>query len=296
MTRPKYIIHAPTFNDGSGGSISLHLLCSRLRARGEDAYIWPARPSIRYGWPSIRHMVREARALLKPYSTGPFGNPIAHHRDLADAIVLYPERIVGNPLQVRNVVRWLLNRPGLLNGGRTNYGPDDLYFFFQSAFDDPALNRDPDNHLLLLWLNPIYRDRGLPGRQGTCHLMRKGAGRAIVHGPDSIPLDGLSHEEKADVFNRTERFYCYDLYTFYANYAALCGCIPIIVPDPAISKEQWIVLPKDRYGVAYGEDDVDWAIATRPDMHRQLEAQHAREEDMLAEFVAKCMARFGFSA
>lgn len=295
VTRPRFIIRAPTFTEASGGSISLHLLCSRLRARGEDAYVWPARPDILYGWPSLRNMAYEARGWLRRYSTGPFENPIARRADLADAIVVYPEHMLGNPLRARNVVRWLLNKPGLLNRGRTNYGPDDLYFYFQAAFDDPAFNRDRDNHLMLLWINPIYRDWGLPGRQGTCHMMRKGAGRLHVHGPDSIALDGLDHEKMVEIFNRTERFYCYDLYTFYTINAALCGCIPIVVPDPEVSKEQWILLPKDRYGVAYGEDDIAWAVETRPDLHRELEALHAREEEMLEAFVAKCMQRFGFT-
>ncbi len=295
VTRPKFVIRAPTFSDTSGGEIALHLLCSRLRALGEEAYIWPARPDILYGWPSLRNMAYEARKWLRPYGTGPFANPIARHRDLEDAIVVYPEYMTGNPLRASQVVRWLLNKPGALNAGRTGYGPDDLFFFFQAAFDDPRFNSDPTNQLMLHWVNPIYRDEGLPNRQGTCHLMRKGEGRAIVHGPDSIALDGLGHAEMAAIFNRTERFYCYDLYTFYTIYAALCGCIPIVVPDPTISKEQWIILPKDRYGVAYGEDDVAWAVATRPDLHRQLAAQHAREEDMLVAFVDKCMARFGFN-
>lgn len=296
MTRPKFIIRAPTFSDTSGGEIALHLLCSRLRELGEDAYIWPARPDILYGWPSLRNMAYKAKGWLRPYGTGPFANPIAHRSDLQDAVVVYPEYTLGNPLRAKHVVRWLLNKPGLLNKGRTGYGAEDLYFFFQAAFDDPSRNPDRDNQLMLHWVNPIYRDMGLPDRKGTCHLMRKGAGRAIVHGADSIAIDGLSHAQMVDVFNRTERFYCYDLYTFYTIYAALCGCIPIVVPDPAISKEKWILLPKDRYGVAYGEVDVDWAVATRPDLHRQLAAQHEREQNMLRAFVAKCMARFGFTS
>lgn len=296
MTRPKFIIRAPTLSDMSGGEISLQLLCSRLNAMGEDAYIWPARPDILYGWPSLRNMAYEARGWLRPYNMGPFDNPIACRADLAEAVVVYPEHTRGNPLRAKRVVRWLLNKPGALGRGPLNYGADDLYFFFQAAFDDPALNPDPTSHLMLHWVNPIYRDQGLPGRRGSCHMMRKGAGRTIIHPPDSIPVDGLGHEDMAAVFNRTERFYCYDLYTFYTVYAALCGCLPIVVPDPAIPKEQWILLPKDRYGVAYGEDDVDWAVATRPDLDRQLEAMHAREDEMLAAFVDKCMTKFGFTA
>lgn len=295
MTRPKFIIHAPTFSDVSGGVISLHSLCSRLNAIGEDAYVWPARPDILGAWPSFRDMAYLAKKCLRRYSTGPFANPIARRADLRNAIVVYPEVVSGNPLGARNVVRWLLNKPGALTRGRVRFGSDDLFFFFQSAFDDHSLVDDRENQLMLHWINPIYRDRGMPDRRGTCHMMRKGAGRPIVHGPDSILIDGLSHEETADVFNRTERFYCYDLYTFYTVYAALSGCTPIVVPEPGISKEKWIALPKDRVGVAYGEDDVDWATATRPELLNQGEAGYAREEQMLAAFVAKCMRKFGFT-
>ncbi|HYI06257.1 MAG TPA: hypothetical protein VD858_15290 [Reyranella sp.] len=295
MTRPKFIIYAPTFNDTSGGEIALHHLCSRLNDVGEDACVWAVRPDILHGWPSLRNMAYRAKGWLRPYSTGPFANPIARRADLQDAIVVYPETTFGNPLRARNVVRWLLNKPGALSQGRMQYGHNDLYFFFQAAFDDPSLNSDPTNQLMLHWVNPIYRDRGLPGRRGTCHMMRKGAGRPIVHGPDSIAVDGLSHDEMADVFNRTERFYCYDLYTFYTIYAARCGCIPIVVPDPAIPKDKWITLPKDRYGVAYGEDDIPWALATRHELFRQGDAEHANEDDMITTFVAKCMRKFGYS-
>lgn len=296
---PRYVIWAPGWDERVGGTIALHNLCDRLNELGFRAALWPDyKPNARQSksakltFRTLMYLVRGKRR----FGRGPFDNPVASTSDLKDAIVIYPESVVGNPLGAKRVVRWLLNKPGTFTQGQTEYGADELYFFFQAAFDDPAYNASSDNQLMLLWINPIYRDLGLPRRAGTCHLIRKGAGRPIVHDADSIPIDGLSHEEKARIFNSTEHFHCYDLYTFYTIYAALCGCTPIVVPDPAVSKGEWIRKPRDRYGVAYGEDDVDWAVATRPDLIRELQSQRAREQEMLNDFVSKCVVKFGLTA
>lgn len=295
-SRPEFIIWTAGWNEAVGGTIVLHTLCNRLNESGVRAALWPDYKPVagRFGplETIVRRLLYHVRGERR-FGRGPFNNAIAPARALSMAIVVYPESVVGNPLGAERVVRWLLNKPGTFSGGRTGYSADDLYFYFQAAFDDPTLNPDCDAQLMLIWVNPIYRDLGLPGRAGSCYMLRKGAGRPIVHPPDSIPIDELSDAQKVCVLNATERFYCYDLYTFYTNYAALCGCIPIVVPDPAVPKEQWIVRPEDRYGVAYGVEDVPWAVETRDDMLRTLDERRAREDVMLRAFVAKCRARFG---
>lgn len=293
MNQPIFVIYAASFTDKSGGGIALHLLAHRLGEIGEDARLWPSRPAIlsqkrlrAKAW-AVKYALLEK---LRGFGTGPFDTLLAARRDLRDAIVVYPEVVTGNPLGATHVVRWLLNRPGYFTG-KAEYGAQDLFFHYQAAFNDPALNPGDGNHLMLHWINPVYRDLGL-ARSGSCHLIRKGVGRAPIHEPSSIPVDDLSHEETAEVFNRTERFYCYDLYTFYANYAAICGCVPIMVPQPGLSKGQWIAAPEDRYGVAYGPDDEQWAIETRQLLIERLHEQRAREDEMLALFVAKCREKF----
>ncbi len=291
----KFVIWTPGFDINNGGVIALHLLCHRLALAGHDARLWPwQRPEPRPK--TVRRFLSSVRRYSlrgdRDFDTGPFPNVLAGYRDLKDAVVVYPEIATGNPLGSRRVVRWLLHRPGF-HTGEVEYGKDDLFFYFMKQFDDPSLNSEPNNELLVTWTNPVYRDAQRAEREGSCFLVRKGVGRPFVHDEASIPIDGLSHEETNCVFNRTERLYCYDPYTRYAMYAAVAGCLPIVVPEPGVSKEQWMPSSRDRYGIAYGDGDVDWAIATRPDLLRRLREDEDVEGRLLQRFIAKCHERFG---
>ena len=75
-------------------------------------------------------------------------------------------------------------------------------------------------------------------------------------------MQGLSHKEVSKIFKSVETFISYDTYSAYSIFAALCGCRSIVIPDKDISKEEWYPDKEDRYGIAYGFDDIDAAIAT----------------------------------
>ena len=293
----KFVIWTTPFDDTEGGSIALHHLCKRLTEAGQIARIWPNCRPWTVGVPArARLRLRLSYAASRKDSNfpiGPFRNRLASWRDCHDGIVIYPEIVSGNPLGAKRVVRWFLHRPGF-HTGQVNYGRDELYFFFQDAFNDPSINQMHDNRLTLYWMNEEYYDRGYQSRSGSCYLMKKGAGREIQHDlSQSVLIDGMTHSEKADQFNVRERFYSYDLYTMYSHYAACCGCIPIIVPDPCVSKSEWYPNEEDRYGIAYGEDDIPWAIETRPALMARLRERRLEEDRMLDDFITKCRALFG---
>ena len=48
------------------------------------------------------------------------------------AIAVYPEIVVGNPLNAKVCVRYMLNHEGLLNGTLMEEGVDDLFFWYSS--------------------------------------------------------------------------------------------------------------------------------------------------------------------
>lgn len=290
---PEFVIWTPPFDEYSGGSILLHTLCDRLRALGYAAAIWPDRkPRGGVGPRRLRKTWQWNRAGGdNGFAQGPYDNPIATEEQAKRAVFVYPEVIAGNPLGSQRVVRWLLHKPGY-HTGHVEFGSADLFFFHQVAFNDPALNVDPDTRLSLNWLNPVYHDRG-ERRSGSCYMLRKGANRPIVHDlAGSIPLDGKSHAEIAAVFNQTERFYCYDLYTAYAWYAAISGCVPIVVPDPTLAIDHWFADPTERWGIAYGEENIPWARETRQAMLDRGRNERIVEDALVANFANKCRQRW----
>lgn len=292
------IIFADRFDENNGGVIALHRLADLLNRAGHRALLWPLRrplpdPADRWGT-LVRQWRWHRRAWRKPYRSGPgFEAPVATAADLPGAIVVYPEIISGNPLRAERVVRWLLHKPGFHKGAYV-YGPNDRYFFYQKAFDDPALNPDGDNLLRTLWVrDDVYRQVNTGPRHGTCYMLRKGAKRKIVHDlQDSVLVDKLSHTELAAVFNRVTACVSYDTYTMYSQYAALCGCDSIVVPEPDVSCDQWYPDPTDRHGMAYGFDDIEAARRTRPLLLPLLKARESAANDSVRTFVAKCDGYF----
>jgi hypothetical protein len=302
------VVCAPSFTETSGGTIVLHYLVDRIRSLGYEAYIFPIIRDLPYSGKSNYFLVgpvihwlktkRNTRIKFNAFATHPaMDAPMAPKSILRDAIVVYPEIVSGNPLRSRRVVRWLLAKPGLFGIGG-DFGKDDFFFYYgtgvgQEAFD--SLNIDRENALRIRWIrDDVYRDLGLPGRRGACRLIRKGRFTGMEQVPDdgSIVIDDLSHEEKAEVFNRTRILYSHDPYTMYCFYAALCGCIPVVLPQEGVSREQWMPDIKNRYGLAYGEQDIEWAISTRDLMIEQFYREKRTEGDTVRRFVEKLAKRF----
>lgn len=281
-----YIIHTPHYREDVGGHIALHRLCHLLNEMGESSYLWPSKRSL------LDCLLGRN---ISYFITNPaFNTPIAKLRHLRKSIIIYPEIVTGNPLKAKNCVRWLLHKPGF-HSGVIDYGKNDLFFYYNEQFNDKTLNPDPDTQLRIIYFNQgTYQNENLADRQGQCFLIRKGKGKKYIHENGAIPIDGLSHAETAKVFNATQYFISYDAHTFYTRLAAMCGCIPIVVPDEGISKEEWKPDINDRYGLAYGIDDLDWAIETQHKIPELLEKIEFDTKNQIENFIEKCEQRFGY--
>lgn len=295
----KFIIFSPGYDDHSGGIVVLHQLCNRLNNLGYQALLWPLFKPIfdtQRPFKSLYLFFRYFRKTLKyGYAiNSKLNTPIATYEDLMGSIVVYPEIVVGNPLNAERVVRWLLHKPGFNNGGKIAFGGNDLFFYYDKAFDDSRFNHNPENLLhIISQRKDIYNVTNNEKREGTSYLLRKGNKRRIVHDiTHSILIDGMSHEETAKIFNQTEFCISYDTYTMYAVYAIMCGCIPIIIPEEGISKEEWQPIEENRYGMAYGFDDIEWAIETRPLLLERLEKQERESNESVKRFVEKSKVFF----
>ncbi len=273
-----------------------------LRSSGHNVFIWPQlKPSLfelraAKGWLKLARWVkfRLASKLKKNDIRSPYELDIASNLDINDAVVIYPEITAGNPLGSKRVIRWLLNKPGVISGIK-DFGDKDLYFYYHKHFNDWELNPYEERHLNVIELkSDVYRKTNDGERRGQCYMVRKGCDRVLnCHDPDAVKVDGLSHEELAKIFNEFKYFVCYDLYTMYCRYAAMCGCIPVVVPQEGLSKEDWRPEIANRYGIAYGWEDIPWAIESREKLLDFLSETENRSFESVKRFEAIVESHFG---
>lgn len=295
----KFVIYAPRFNEKNGGAIVLHKFCHMLNEIGCSACIWP------YGLPRFtwRRPLNYALGAIAHYGSklyrAPFFvseryfTPIASAADLASCVVVYPEIVSGNPLHVPRYARWFLHRPGF-HTQRVKYRPGDLYFSFQKAFDQPAPGM-VDGGILRIreYMNDVYKKVNYGGRDKVCYVIRKGRSRSDVPNLSGLwVVDDLDHRELAKAFNQCQFCYFYDPYTMLSSYAAVCGCIPVIVPMEGVTKEMWKPDEELRFGLAYGVNDIDYAIETRDRLLSRLEQEEKTNIEMVQRFVSVVQAFF----
>jgi len=294
----KFIVYSPEYDENSGGSIALHRLCDLINRAGHECYLQPM------DWVFFqKSILKKTKQLCRTFlnkitrrkfkTNSDFITPIAKKEDLDDAIVIYPEIIKDNPLRSKKVVRWLLykippNDPILDNS-------KDLFFYYQEAFNvNPnSKNINIGGQLQIIYvLDEIYKNKNNK-RMGTCYAIRKGKGKKIIHNnKNSILIDTLNHKKVSEIFNKSEFFISYDSYTMYSNYAAMCGCISIVVPEPGVEKDKWQPTEDLRLGVAYGFDDIEWAKQTSSKVGDFLKNEEMKKNKSIFNFIETCNEYF----
>ncbi len=294
MPAPRYVIYTPPYESANGGAIVMHQLCHKLNELGEDAVICPM-PPLRWG--GIRKRILDW-LFPAPYTSNPvYKTPlIAKSRIMKTDIVVYPELVVDNPLKATNVVYWLLNRPSFTNR-KLSPGPRDLFFKYDDRCDEPELTRGKAITLFLFSVNKTYQQTNFGLRQGSCYLIRKGIGRPMVHNlQGSIKIDNLNHEEISRIFNEREVFYSYDELSSYSQFAAVCGCTSVVIPKHFKDQAEFIEeYPLSRYGVAYGEENIPHAIATRHLVADYLKKLEGDGVQSVRNFIETTHKHFGFA-
>ena len=197
-----------------------------------------------------------------------------------NVIVIYGETIQGNPMNVKNVVRWILAPLGVVVSSDyyINYNKSDLVYYFNS---ESKIAQQPEKIgtiyklLTSLFLNPMVKIYNLNPRHGVCHTFRKSRMHnhiSLIHPSDSFEIIH-SHDECIQLFNKYEFFISYDPLTFLTIIAALCGCISIVYKIEGKSKQDWynslvtMAYMKHTgidslYGIAYGLEELEYAKST----------------------------------
>ena len=301
----KYLIVTPSFSENNGGAVVLHRLCHLLNENNREAYLFPIVENLQLNRLNykeilprfIKKQLREPFRRLKTNKT--LNTPVLYKLpegvSTGEYIVVYPEITFGNPLKAKNVVRWLLHNPGhdSATGKETKeyfYGKNELYFRYGSffkAFENPGSTTS--SHLLNIMPSRQHQyntENASTDRQGTAYCIRKGVSKPVTHDlSDSILIDGKKHPEIAQIFKKVKTFICYDSYTAFSDFAALSGCDSIVIPETGVTIDEWRPNIEDRYGVAYGYENLEWARETRQLLLDKYSTADAKATENVVKFI-----------
>ena len=256
----KFTVYAPFYTDKSGGHWYLHFLCDQLNRIGHETVIYV----YDYG------------------NTNP--DFIAPQGHIEGSVVIYPETIADNPLQANKVVRYLLNKDGLLKGKKIVWGDTDFPLSFAKEYRDDCdiLGYDIcDPH--------TFYDMGLDRTYNSFYI-GKGEGNPL---PNCVEITRQFPAEKAElakIFNESRIFFSYDCCSATNLDAVLCGAMPYFLTKP----------PKELYKNTYGKfwieslDPQEIAQAKENNKHirQQVIENQKTFQERLAKIVDKIEAHF----
>ncbi len=274
----KYLIHGADYNPNSGGVMVLHKLAHELSKLNDETYIMCNTLNPMYNAKKISF-------------EDSFGLSLQD-----DCVVIYPEVIFGNPLNAKNVVRWVLYYPGVLAGSK-EYDENENIFLFHREYglnsrysNCPILNIFESN-------TQNFYDAGMD-RSGSCFLLKKGI---YKHSPTNL-LNGFyidrfltgenTNEILFDLFNKFERFISYDSNTYYSIIAAMCGCDSIVIRDENIEAEDFYKNEFVKYGVSYGFDDIDRTKSTKHLVKDHIDKLYGHSLNTVLSFHEYCLNNF----
>lgn len=176
-------------------------------------------------------------------------------QDDTAAIGIYPEISQGNELQTKIVVRYILNKPGVMcqNGvpGPTTFGPKDILFTFSKMFMDL-----PDERRMFLPVinTEVFYDRKLPRTKQAVFV---GKGVATSPHPDCVVIDrsvAIDQEYLSILLNECEVLNTYDPVSAMTEIARLCGC-RINYLSPEYTKADYLKYEPGINGITFLEDE-----------------------------------------
>lgn len=307
----KFIVSSPSWFPSSGGITILHKLVHTLNELGYDAYLAPSGPS-GLGW-HPGHI--------------PFESPARYdqvklitqevYENLQDAIVVYPETWYGNYLNAPNVVRWIMGPVNPRYTGQGNlYGifydawkESELWFWYSDLYKTDAFSanerKDVGNDLYVpeFFRDIFYDTHG--ERDLDCWTLRKATDRVdprdYIHKATDLFLGDIdkslpnpdydfpgNYDRLAELFNRTNRFYSYDAYTFVSVQAIMCGADSIVYPMKGLDRASYMNGSELHRYIAYGLDDLDRAKSVRNEFNDHITEVENRSLEQIHTFVQKC--------
>lgn len=209
MSYKPYSLMSPPFSPTSGGIRVMWGLYGWLLAKGQIAYM-----------------------------NAQYDNP--------DFIAIYPEIYWGNQAGANTVVRYILNKPGVMGTslqsgvftpGPTSFPSEDQIFVFSKLYDTFGVDDDYLMFLPILNLH-LFKDQKRK-RKNRCVFVGKGKDIPLkeTEGLKRITRElAMDQGGLADYLNTCEIMYSFENPSAMVEIARLCGCRVVFIPKGAMIK------------------------------------------------------------
>ncbi len=217
-------------------------------------------------------------------------------------IAIYTQTDNGSPLNIPNSARWIVNDTSKII--ENSWHASEPYFNYGTF---KTFNNKENNQLTAMnFYFDIFKNNNQSDRKGFCHLFHKHTSPQADNFVKELNSKGLStwdvkildkdfHKKMNEEFNKHEYFITYDQKSFWPPVAALCGCKVIVMNsfDNPNSYYDYGTTPEEyradnplyKYGVAFGWDDLQYALDTQHLVEDHLKEMDKRNLDTIKNFV-----------
>ena len=248
----KFLIYGFGYNWRVGGFVVLHKLAELISEMGHETFLLRGEKS-KAGGATCVEMLEAIEIASDPQT-----------------VVIYPEGVSGNPLHAKKVARWVLYFLGVY--GDKNYEISEFVFTWSKTYVENSIYESTPVLNFTGILDNYFSDLNLT-RSHDAILIKKGFHKiddraAIFLHPY---VDNLTQIKSADEIidqatdlsdfnlklNQIRYFISYDNYTYQSIFAALAGCVSIVIPELDRSSEAFFELfPEAKIaGVSYGFEE-----------------------------------------
>jgi len=227
------VIVAQPYCHWSNGTKAIHKICHTINTLGGNAKMAFHQDDIN----DCQYIINPKSEYVNPA----WNTPIFDRKEVPeDCFVLYPEVVLGNPLNAKKVIRFFGNKEGAFTNKKIQYGKSDF-----SVAHSKIVKPDADYVLFYADVNPCFNDDNTePFYKRTLDATYIGKGylygkcehiKGTVEIGRKIPN---SQEGLAEILKSVRFFHTWDSMTQTNVEAVLCGAVPVFRRYDPWTKEE----------------------------------------------------------
>jgi hypothetical protein len=214
--------------------------------------------------------------------------------------VVYPENVLENPMGAKNVVRYFLNRDGILkNGAKVKVDASDFILTHSKV-----MRPDAQHVCHFSAMNPLFnRDNTALAQHRKLDITYVGKGALygytgkVAHTVEITRNSPATKEELAAMLRNCRFFYSADACSHINNEALSCGAIPVFIhngpwTDAEIDSFEGGTVPRVRLNATLDENFFTRFEADRDLYLKRMQACEQRWEPSVQEMIEKVDRHF----